>query len=256
MGMLLGVGRGSADPPRLVAIRYEPAAAPKAPVLGLVGKGITFDTGGISIKPATDMDRMKDDMSGGSAVTCAMCAMAELGAPIRAVGVIPIAENMPGGSALRPGDVLTSASGKTVEVINTDCGRTADSRRCLVVRAKDGSDAPCRRGDADWSDQRGPGQDYQRPVRNPDSLCRARSRGCGARGRSLLAASALRGIQRSVAKRNRRHAEHRRSKWRARSPRPCSCRNSQVACPGSTWISQGRRGPRRASRSCQRDRRA
>ena len=120
MGMLLGVGRGSADPPRLVAIRYEPAAAAKTPVLGLVGKGITFDTGGISIKPAADMDRMKNDMAGGAAVACAMSAMAELGAPTRVVGVIPIAENMPGGRALRPGDVLRSASGKTVEVINTD----------------------------------------------------------------------------------------------------------------------------------------
>jgi leucyl aminopeptidase len=120
MGMLLGVGRGSAEPPRLVAIRYEPADAPAAPVLGLVGKGITFDTGGISIKPAAEMDRMKDDMAGGAAVACAMCALAELKAPIRVVGVIPIAENMPGGRALRPGDVLKSASGKTVEVINTD----------------------------------------------------------------------------------------------------------------------------------------
>ncbi len=120
MGMLLGVGRGSAEPPRLVAIRYEPAGAPPSPVLGLVGKGITFDTGGISIKPAADMDRMKDDMAGGAAVTCAMRALAELQAPIRVIGVIPIAENMPGGRAIRPGDVLTSASGKTVEVINTD----------------------------------------------------------------------------------------------------------------------------------------
>jgi leucyl aminopeptidase len=120
MGMLLGVGRGSAEPPRLVAIRYEPADAPASPVLGLVGKGITFDTGGISIKPAADMDRMKDDMAGGAAVACAIRALAELKAPIRVVGVIPIAENMPGGRAIRPGDVLKSASGKTVEVINTD----------------------------------------------------------------------------------------------------------------------------------------
>ena len=120
MGMLLGVGRGSADPPRLVAIRYEPAGAPASPVLGFVGKGITFDTGGISIKPAADMDRMKDDMAGGAAVACAMRAIAELKAPIRVIGVIPIAENMPGGRALRPGDVLRSAAGKTVEVINTD----------------------------------------------------------------------------------------------------------------------------------------
>lgn len=120
MGMLLGVGRGSAEPPRLVAIRYEPAGAPASPVLGLIGKGITFDTGGISIKPAADMDRMKDDMAGGAAVACAMRALAELKAPIRVIGVIPIAENMPGGRAIRPGDVLKSASGKTVEIINTD----------------------------------------------------------------------------------------------------------------------------------------
>ena len=120
MGMFLGVGRGSRERPRLVAMRYEPAGAPASPVLGLVGKGITFDTGGISIKPAADMDRMKSDMAGGAAVACAMRAMAELKAPIRVVGLIPIAENMPGGGALRPGDVLTSASGKTVEVINTD----------------------------------------------------------------------------------------------------------------------------------------
>jgi leucyl aminopeptidase len=120
MGMLLGVGQGSHHPPRLVAIRYEPPNPPAGPVLGLVGKGITFDTGGISIKPAADMDRMKDDMAGGAAVACAMRAIAELQAPMRVIGVIPIAENMPGGHAIRPGDVLKSASGKTVEVLNTD----------------------------------------------------------------------------------------------------------------------------------------
>ncbi len=120
MGMLLGVAQGSHNPPRLVVIRYEPPNAPASPVLGLVGKGITFDTGGISIKPAADMDRMKDDMAGGAAVAAAMRAMAELGAPTRVIGVVPIAENMPGGRALRPGDVLKSASGKTVEVLNTD----------------------------------------------------------------------------------------------------------------------------------------
>ena len=120
MGLLLGVGRGSHEPPRLVAIRYEPAGAPARPVLGLVGKGITFDTGGISIKPAEGMERMKDDMAGGAAVIGAMRAIAQLKAPIRVVGVVPIAENMPGGRAIRPGDVLKSASGKTVEVLNTD----------------------------------------------------------------------------------------------------------------------------------------
>jgi len=120
MGMLLGVARGSAEPPRVIVLRHEPAGAPAAPVLGLVGKGITFDTGGISIKPAEGMDRMKDDMAGGAAVICAMRAIAALKAPIRVVGVVPAAENMPGGRAIKPGDVLTGASGKTVEVLNTD----------------------------------------------------------------------------------------------------------------------------------------
>jgi leucyl aminopeptidase len=89
-------------------------------VLGLVGKGITFDTGGISIKPADGMERMKDDMSGGAAVACAMRAIGLLGAPIRVIGVVPATENMPGGRAIKPGDILKSAEGKTVEVINTD----------------------------------------------------------------------------------------------------------------------------------------
>ena len=120
MGLLLGVARGSSEPPRLMVFRYEPAGAPAAPVLGLVGKGITFDTGGISIKPADGMERMKDDMAGGAAVACAMRAIALLGAPIRVVGVVPATENMPGGRAIKPGDILKSASGKTVEVINTD----------------------------------------------------------------------------------------------------------------------------------------
>ena len=120
MGLLLGVARGSAEPPRMIVMRHEPPGAPAAPVLGLVGKGVTFDTGGISIKPADGMERMKDDMAGGAAVVCAMRAIALLRAPMRVIGVVPATENMPGGRAIKPGDVLTGASGKTVEVINTD----------------------------------------------------------------------------------------------------------------------------------------
>lgn len=120
MGLLLGVARGSHEPPRLIVLRHEPPGAPDRPVLGLIGKGITFDTGGISIKPADGMERMKDDMAGGAAVIAAMRAIALLKAPIRVIGVVPATENMPGGGAIKPGDVLRSASGKTVEVINTD----------------------------------------------------------------------------------------------------------------------------------------
>jgi leucyl aminopeptidase len=120
MGLLLGVAQGSSEPPRLMVFRHEPPGAPAGPVLGLVGKGITFDTGGISIKPADGMERMKDDMAGGAAVACAMRAISLLQAPIRVVGVVPATENMPGGRAIKPGDILKSAAGKTVEVINTD----------------------------------------------------------------------------------------------------------------------------------------
>ena len=126
MGLLLGVGRGSVEPPRVIVLTHTPRAAAigkdggSAPVLGLVGKGITFDTGGISIKPAENMDRMKTDMTGGAAVIAAMRAISLLDAPIKVVGIVPAAENMPGGRAIKPGDVLTGASGKTVEVINTD----------------------------------------------------------------------------------------------------------------------------------------
>jgi leucyl aminopeptidase len=120
MGLLLGVARGSAEPPRVIVLRHEPQDAAKGIILGLVGKGVTFDTGGISIKPSDNMDKMKDDMSGAAAVICAMAAMARLRVPVRCVAVVPIAENMPGGKAMRPGDVLTSAEGKTVEVLNTD----------------------------------------------------------------------------------------------------------------------------------------
>jgi leucyl aminopeptidase len=120
MGLLLGVARGSAEPPRVLVMRHSPAGAPPKPVLGLVGKGITFDTGGISIKPAEGMDRMKDDMAGGAAVIGAMRALALLHAPVNVIGIVPATENMPGGRALKPGDVITGAAGKSVEVLNTD----------------------------------------------------------------------------------------------------------------------------------------
>ncbi len=121
MGLLLGVARGSAEPPRVIVLRHEPPGAPAAPVLGLVGKGITFDTGGISIKPADGMERMKDDMAGGAAVVCAMRAIALLKAPDprdRRRARRP--RTCRAGRAMKPGDVLTGAGGKTVEVINTD----------------------------------------------------------------------------------------------------------------------------------------
>jgi leucyl aminopeptidase len=120
MGLLLGVARGSAEPPRVLVLRYEPPGAPPSPVLGLVGKGITFDTGGLSIKPADGMERMKDDMAGGAAVVAALRTVALEQVPLRIVAVVPCTENMPGGRAIKPGDILRGASGLTIEVNNTD----------------------------------------------------------------------------------------------------------------------------------------
>lgn len=120
MRLLLGVGQGSVRPPRLIVLRYEPADAAPDVTLALVGKGVTFDTGGISIKPSEKMELMKYDMAGAAAVIGAMQAIGTLRPPIRVVGIVPAAENMPSGSAIRPGDVLVGASGKSVEINNTD----------------------------------------------------------------------------------------------------------------------------------------
>ena len=120
MGAFWSVSQGSAEPPALIVLRYEPAGVTDGPALGLVGKGITFDTGGISIKPADNMEKMKYDMAGGAAMLGAMRAIALLKPKVRVIGIVCAAENMPSGTAQKPGDVQTAMSGKTIEIINTD----------------------------------------------------------------------------------------------------------------------------------------
>jgi len=119
MNALLGVASGSHQPPKFIVLEYAGGKKGDAPV-ALVGKGLTFDSGGISIKPAEKMDEMKTDMSGGAAVMATIMAAADLMLPVNLVGLIPATENMPGGSALKPGDILKSYSGQTIEVLNTD----------------------------------------------------------------------------------------------------------------------------------------
>jgi leucyl aminopeptidase len=118
MGALLAVTRGSHQPPKLIVLKYQGRKGGKT--LALVGKGITFDTGGISLKPAAEMDEMKYDMSGAGSVLGTIRALAGMKAPVNVVGVVPTCENMPGGAATRPGDIATSMSGQTVEILNTD----------------------------------------------------------------------------------------------------------------------------------------
>jgi leucyl aminopeptidase len=119
MGALLAVTKGSHQPPKLIVLRYNGAGRKRRPI-AYVGKGVTFDTGGISLKPAGEMDEMKFDMSGAASVLGALRALAGMKAPVNVVGVIPACENMPGGAASKPGDVVTTLSGQTVEILNTD----------------------------------------------------------------------------------------------------------------------------------------
>jgi leucyl aminopeptidase len=119
MNAMLGVARGSHEPAKFIILRYDGAPKKEKPVV-VVGKGITFDSGGISLKPAEKMDEMKADMSGGAVVLGVFKAISELGLPVNLVGLIPATENLPGGGAYKPGDVLRSLSGKTIEIISTD----------------------------------------------------------------------------------------------------------------------------------------
>jgi leucyl aminopeptidase len=120
MGAFWSVAQGSDEPPALIVMRYEPEGAPDHPMLGLVGKGITFDTGGISIKPADGMEKMKYDMAGGAAMIGAMRAIALLKPKVKVIGIVCATENMPSGKAQKPGDVQIAMSGKSIEIINTD----------------------------------------------------------------------------------------------------------------------------------------
>jgi leucyl aminopeptidase len=139
-GGILGVGGGSSRPPRLVRLHWAPTAAPSRAKIALIGKGITFDTGGISIKPAAKMDEMTMDMAGAAAVIVTTVLAARLELPVEVIATVPMAENMPSGTAYRPGDVLTMYGGKTVEVLNTDAEGRLILADALVRAAQDSPD--------------------------------------------------------------------------------------------------------------------
>ncbi len=120
MGGLLGVSAGSHQPPAFIILEHRGDPQGARPTVALIGKGVTFDSGGISIKPAANMSAMKGDMAGGAAVIAAMQAIGRLGCPINVTALVPATENLPGGAAAKPGDVLTAMNGKTMEVENTD----------------------------------------------------------------------------------------------------------------------------------------
>ena len=119
MGSLLSVARGSSQPAKLITLEYWGRNKKEKPFV-LVGKGVTFDTGGISLKPAAEMDEMKYDMCGAASVFGTITAIVQMRLPINVIGIIPTTENMPGGNATKPGDIVTSMSGQTIEILNTD----------------------------------------------------------------------------------------------------------------------------------------
>jgi leucyl aminopeptidase len=133
MNTLLSVAQGSRQPPKFIVLRYNGTAKSAKPVV-LVGKGITFDTGGISIKPAPEMDEMKFDMCGAASVLGTFRALAELRPDLNVIGLVPATENMPGGAATKPGDIVTSMSGQTVEILNTDAEGRLIRRRSWTSR--------------------------------------------------------------------------------------------------------------------------
>ncbi len=139
LGGLLGVNAGSDEPPRFLKVTYSPKNARGS--LALVGKGVTFDSGGLSLKPAKAMEQMKTDMGGAAAVVGAMSALRDAGVRAKVVAYVPLTENMPNGSATRPGDVLTIRNGKTVEVLNTDAEGRLILADALSMAAEDGPDA-------------------------------------------------------------------------------------------------------------------
>jgi leucyl aminopeptidase len=139
MGAFAAVARGSAEPAALITLRYEPAEV-AGPPLGFVGKAVTFDTGGISIKPAMKMSEMKFDMSGGAAVLYATVAIARLGLPVRLISVLGATENMPSGTATKPGDIVTAKNGMTIEVTNTDAEGRMVLSDCLLHAIEQGAE--------------------------------------------------------------------------------------------------------------------
>jgi leucyl aminopeptidase len=219
MGAFWSVSQGSAEPPALIVLRYEPEGVTDGPVLGLVGKGITFDTGGISIKPADNMEKMKYDMAGGAAMIGAMRAIALLKPKVRVIAIVCAAENMPDGTAptspatCRRDALSPDKPGKTIEIINTDAeGRLVLADGLTYARQLGAThliDAATLTGACVVA----LGHVNAGAFSNDDeSLCEVR-RGAGHFRRKVLAAAAGRRVRRADQERHRRHQEHRRTLW-------------------------------------------
>ena len=211
MGAFWSVSQGSDEEPRLIVMRYDPPRAPKKRVLGLVGKGITFDTGGISIKPADGMEKMKYDMAGGAAMIGAMRAIAQLKPNLKVIGIVCASENMPSGKAQKPGDVQIAMSGKSIEIINTD----AEGRLVLADGLHYARELGCTHL-IDAATLTGAcvvalGMVQAGTLRQRRRFLRALQPGAAQGGREDVAAAGRRRLPRHDQVRHCRHQEHRRT---------------------------------------------
>ena len=251
MGCFLAVTQGSEEPPRFIVIEHRHPKAKDAPVV-LVGKGITFDTGGISLKDPPTMDEMKFDMSGAACVIGTMKAVAELNLPLNVVGLVAACENMPDGRAIKPGDIVTSAAGLTVEILNTDAEGRLILCDALHYARRFKPDVVIDMATLTGAIVVALGTHHTGVFANDDALARELV-DCGAVGRRpRLAHAAHRGIRRAAQEQLRRHGQRRRPRWRlhhrggfprASSPRTSPGRISTSPAPPT------RVAPARAARA-------
>ncbi len=241
MGGLVAVSQGTAEEPQLIVLRYQ--AGGDGETIGLVGKGVTFDSGGISIKPSGGMQEMKMDMSGAAAVLEAVSAIAKLEVPINVLAVIPSTENMPSGTAVKPGDIITQLNGKTVEVNNTDAEGRLILADALAYSVELGADRIVDLATLTGAVIVALGSTYAGP-----DLQRRRLRRRGRGGRAAAPASSPGAFRSTPSTRSSPRARSptsptpRRSARHPRSTRAPSSRSSWTASRGSTSTSRGRRG--------------
>ena len=247
MGGLAAVAKGTAEEPALIALRYRGGA--EGETLGLVGKAVTFDTGGISIKPSQKMEEMKMDMSGGAAVLEGVGAIAELGLPLNVVACVPATENMPSGTATKPGDIVTQLNGKTVEVNNTDAeGRLILADALTYCVRELGADRLVDLATLTGAVLIALGSTYAALISNDDEWAQRRAGGRASKPGSWPGACrCIPSTRSSPEGRTPTSRMLRRSARRGRSTRARSLRSSWTASPGRTSTSPGPPGTSGAS---------
>ncbi len=237
MGAFAAVAQGTYAEPRLIVLRYRPPSA-RGPHLGFVGKAVTFDSGGISIKPASKMHEMKFDMSGGAAVIEAMDAIARLGLPATITAVVPATENMPSGRSMKPGDIVTAMNGTTIEINNTDAEGRLILADALAYAVEQGAERIVDLATLTGAVLVALGHTYAGLFSNDDAWYGEVEAACERYRGGRLATAAASGVLRAHQGRSTPTSPTPPSSaWRPPATRPSSCASSSATRPGCTWTS-------------------